>query len=716
MGRTPAEGTTTHPRSALLRRAFARPALRHGAVLLGIFALAIPLLFLSQPSHLTSDESLYLAEGFNIAQGKGITYPSGEPVNHRPPLYPALLAGSLKASDGSLESAYWVPKVFALFSLLLVYLLGRKLFGTVAGILAALMAGCGSLLNSLATTLYLDGTETSFMLLSLLLLLYAFDHRRALLFATAGGALGLAFLVKEAAILWVPIPLLLYLFVREYQVRRNLLGIALFEAAFVALAGWWWVWVYAHTGRIYLLGEPSPEVLAGLTPLALTGFGIAILGAASFLALRALRPLLSKTLQPVARSLHPSPAASPSMRSVSVGLIILIGWCVLSFMGLERSWWPVEGNYFRLLLDYVWTVGRSVQPFFLILAAWAFIVWRSFGRPADRTLLLALLLFGPFALLTATRSLHIRDLLPLVCLSYVATGALLAWPASAATQLARQSEARQAVAYTGLAMVAALLLWVAYDEETSFLEQNRSIDQQERVQTNWNNPLVASTAEWMVHHVPPGTQVMSSRLYHSQLHVLTEGQYPIRQLPTVRIAIDPSRDQPLQRTSTLFRWEDHRLGPDRDYERWLYLQRYPIKGYYIALSEIDLIRDLRRSQADYLVLSGEDAGFSTFSYLDYFTQNPAFTLLHQEAPDSLNAVYIFRVHRRSLEYQDRPLTMSGTTLSALVERLEDSDGGVPSEQALRIIAPHGIRVAPGDGITQQARALLQRVYAGTPTQ
>ncbi len=684
-------------------------------MLLGIFALALPLLFFSQPSHLTSDESLYLAEGFNIAQGQGITYPTGEPVNHRPPLYPALLAASLKASDGSLGSAYWVPKVFALLNVFLVYFLGRRLFGAVGGILGALLAGCGSLLNSLATTLYLDGAESSFMLLSLLLLIYAFDRRRAPLFAAAGGALALAFLVKEASILWVPIPLLLYLFVAEYRAPGSLLGVALFEAAFVALAGWWWVWVYVHTGSIYLLGEPSREMLAGLTGLALTGFGLAILGAVAFLALRVLGRLASRTLQPVARPLQYSTAAPPSAILVPLGLIILMGWCSLLFLALERFWWPVEGNYLGLTLDYVWRVGRSVQPFYLILAAWAFVVWRSFGRPAERTLLVALLLFAPFALLTATRSLHIRDILPLVYLSYVATGALLAWLTSAARQLARQEGPREAVAYVGLGLVTAMLLWVTYDEQTSFVDQNRRIDPQERVQTNWNNPLVVSTADWMIHHVPPGTQVMSSRLYHSHLYVLTDGRYPITQLPTVRVDIDPSVDQPLRHTSTLFRWENHRLGPDRDYERWLYLRRYPIKHYNIALSEIDLLKDLRRLQVDYLVLSGEDAGFSTFSYLDYFTENPAFTLLHREAPDSLNAVYIFRVHRPLLEYQDRPLTISGTTLSAFVQQFEDAEGAVPPAQALRVIAPYGIRVAPDDGLTQQARALLQQVYAGTST-
>ena len=49
------------------------------AVALAILVLALPMLR-AEPAPLTSDESLYLAEGYNIATGAGPTYASGEIV------------------------------------------------------------------------------------------------------------------------------------------------------------------------------------------------------------------------------------------------------------------------------------------------------------------------------------------------------------------------------------------------------------------------------------------------------------------------------------------------------------------------------------------------------------------------------------------------------------------------------------------------------------
>ena len=54
---------------------FSRPLAQFLAVAVLVVALSTPLLFISRPAALTSDESLYLAEGLNIAQGKGLTYP-----------------------------------------------------------------------------------------------------------------------------------------------------------------------------------------------------------------------------------------------------------------------------------------------------------------------------------------------------------------------------------------------------------------------------------------------------------------------------------------------------------------------------------------------------------------------------------------------------------------------------------------------------------------
>ena len=92
------------------QRAAATPQLWPAAqVLLALSllaALSVPLL-LAQPGRLTSDESLYLSEGMNLALGKGFTYTTGEPVHHRGPLYPALLAADFVMGGVSLGSASW---------------------------------------------------------------------------------------------------------------------------------------------------------------------------------------------------------------------------------------------------------------------------------------------------------------------------------------------------------------------------------------------------------------------------------------------------------------------------------------------------------------------------------------------------------------------------------------------------------------------------------
>src|SRR3990170_6562014 len=129
------------------------------AVALFVVALSTPLLFISRPAALTSDESLYLAEGLNIAQGKGLTYPWGDLINHRGPLLPAVLAADFKVLGTSLGSAYLVPKVVALVNALLLFLLGRRLFGPLAGGIAAVLAAGSSYLNGAATTLYVDAFQ-----------------------------------------------------------------------------------------------------------------------------------------------------------------------------------------------------------------------------------------------------------------------------------------------------------------------------------------------------------------------------------------------------------------------------------------------------------------------------------------------------------------------------------------------------------------------------
>src|SRR3990172_315611 len=151
-------------------------------VSLGILVLALPMLQ-AGPAPLSSDESLYLSEAFNIATGVGPKYASQELVSHRAPLFPALLAVPLRLTGSDPASAYWVPKLVALALAVASFLLARQLFDALAGALAALLVMSSAFLRSLGTTLFLDGTETLFLLLYLAALWRAFHTNSVRWFA-----------------------------------------------------------------------------------------------------------------------------------------------------------------------------------------------------------------------------------------------------------------------------------------------------------------------------------------------------------------------------------------------------------------------------------------------------------------------------------------------------------------------------------------------------
>src|SRR3990170_3328992 len=98
-----------------------------------LLVLCIPAFEASRPP-VNSDQSLYLAEALNIAEGKGPTYPTGEPVTHRSPLYPAMLAGVFTAAGNSLDTAYVLPRLTVFINVLLVAALTRALFGNGAAL------------------------------------------------------------------------------------------------------------------------------------------------------------------------------------------------------------------------------------------------------------------------------------------------------------------------------------------------------------------------------------------------------------------------------------------------------------------------------------------------------------------------------------------------------------------------------------------------------
>ncbi|HEU0072468.1 MAG TPA: glycosyltransferase family 39 protein [Dehalococcoidia bacterium] len=616
-----------------------RMPLLAAALLLTVLCLPV---FTAERSPLNSDQSLYLAEALNIADGNGLTYSTGEPIVHRAPFYPALLAGAFKVQGVSLEAAYLVPRLSIVANVLLVALLGRALFGGWGGMVAGVSAATSFYLRGLGTTLFLDSTQVTFLLASLLLYWHASRGQSAPLIAVAGALLGASFLIKEASLLFLPLPLsMALLFGGASGWKRSQTA---WLAGFAVVTGWWWAWVYVQTGEVFLLG--SLDGVLGLVAAAAAVMGVIVFGAGLRFAPRSFE-------------------AGRGSRLVA-GLVIL-SWNAIFFAGLDAAGWQYESNYLANVPAYVAQILLpNLQPAPLTLAAWIWAAWAMLRARSEAGLLVVgLLLYASFFVLVADRGLSLRDQLPMVYLSYLALGGAAAWliKTSASFDL---GYGVKALGGGGAVAVAASLAIVTLLSGTS-VSQAPAV----ALQDDWDNSLSQQAAAWIGANVEPGASILSSRLYYSHLYFLTGGAYSMHQLPTVEVELntDPAASTPIRRRSTLFRWENHLMTPDTAGENWLYLTRYPQKGYLIAMAETDLLDSIEDREADYVVVSALDAGFSSPSFNRYFEANAAFELLQTSGATSVDEVRIYRVDRDKLASIPVPAQVTQSAYDYLVARL-----------------------------------------------
>lgn len=606
-----------------------------------IVALWLPLLFAS-PSSVTSDESLYVAEAHNIADGYGFTYPSGEPITHRAPLQPLVLAYAVAfGGDGA---AYGVARLTVIVNVILVVALAWRLGGSAAGLIAGFATSASAFLNGLGTTLYVDPMQCTFLLLALLALSQAARGSPVRWCVAAGACIGAAFLVKESAIQWAPLVVAAWLAMPSLRNIAGARGALASLLAFGAVVAPWWIWVYAQTSRLFLLGEPHAGATA-LVVCAAIVYGAFAVAVASW-------PSLPARVRRVTASL-----------AVPAVVVLIAIWGVFMLYGLTHySTWPYPNDYASTIPRYLRTVAPAAQPYFLLIVAWAVVAWRAArGDDAARLIALAALLFAPFALFTANRGLQLRDALPVVYLSYVALGVVGAY----ALARARESIDTPLAEALLCACIAVAALALALQQTGAFRAGNARASGAPLGAENWDSPFVKEIALSMDASLPAGAHVLSSRLYFSSLHVETDGRFRIRQMPTVRVEIDPQRDGLLVPQSNLFRWEDQDLMPARTSDVWLSLRRFPGKGYWVGLREQELLEYIRANDIDYVVLTGEDAAFSSLQYAGYFSGNPAFTLLNHIRASASDQAFIYAVDRNALVVTEYSLAISPADAASL---------------------------------------------------
>jgi 4-amino-4-deoxy-L-arabinose transferase-like glycosyltransferase len=130
-------------------------------------------------SLLRGDEPGYDNTALELLQGFGITWPG------RVPLYPLWLAAMHWLTDSSYHAIRYAQAILATAAIPLTYLLGRRVFGHVAGLLAALAVALSHTLIGQSVHLLSEVLFTPFVLAVALALWKAWDRpsRRTLLWA-----------------------------------------------------------------------------------------------------------------------------------------------------------------------------------------------------------------------------------------------------------------------------------------------------------------------------------------------------------------------------------------------------------------------------------------------------------------------------------------------------------------------------------------------------
>jgi 4-amino-4-deoxy-L-arabinose transferase-like glycosyltransferase len=206
------------------------------------------------------DEPRYGEIAKEMLQGEGWIIPhlNSEVYLEKPPLFFWLMAATGTVIGGMNEFAARFPAaLFALLTLLLLFFLGKRLFGEKGGFFAALILATSVEFLWLARRACLDTTLTFFTTAAIALLYVGFYQQRGrwILYLLAYLAMALGVLTKLQIGVIVPVLVVggYFLVQRElgfFKDTSHIPGIALF----VALIGGWLALAYLSGGQEYLRG------------------------------------------------------------------------------------------------------------------------------------------------------------------------------------------------------------------------------------------------------------------------------------------------------------------------------------------------------------------------------------------------------------------------------------------------------------------------------
>jgi len=403
--------------------------------------------FFAHPIFVPSDLKVYTCNALNIYLGKGYVDIDGSLVLFRAPLFPILIAFSYWLLGVSHVSTFWVIKSFCMLNPLIVYVIGKRFFNTRVGIAAALLILTSYTINFVSFR-HLDAIWPFFVLFSTASFYLGFEKNKFRYFLLAGISLALAYLVKEVAILFFPVPFLLSLLISDYRKRTYFSKIlASYLSILIVVLPW-----------LFYLIQYTP--VSGLQ---------LIIGGAGSGALRS--------------------ATNLSGLGDSQNLLLY------SFNNLKL--------FFMGLWHYFHGSGNAMSQWFtvtpLFVVSWCFILFDAIrGNKHSRIFILLVLLFVPTIYIQGARDLRIGQTLIFYLLSYLAVAVFIDSALKRATQRAKTISNISSITF-----ITAILCLILIQNFVSF---RRDLGNKEFIKANiWYNVLAGGKNDGATYKSPTFT-------------------------------------------------------------------------------------------------------------------------------------------------------------------------------------------------------------------
>ena len=212
---------------------------------------------------ITSDMGWYMNSALNILLGNGYTNMDGSLILNRGPIFPLMIVASYCLLGTAPWSAFWVVRIFCVLNPIMIYFIGKKIYGKWVGFSAAILILTSYSINT-SSYRHIDAIWPFFIFLSIYLIYTGMKEDKNLYLAYAGVSIGLSFLIKEVAILFFVLPFLVIFVIGQFCSKRNFKKILIFYVTLFLSIAPWLIYQLIYGGVHSILGNAGPTVIESI--------------------------------------------------------------------------------------------------------------------------------------------------------------------------------------------------------------------------------------------------------------------------------------------------------------------------------------------------------------------------------------------------------------------------------------------------------------------